>query len=210
MLKCNFYTENNFYVCEIKSQEIPLEVNSETFEGDHEENRCNDDVQHLDIWDSKITKIPCGLGEVFKNVTRLWIGFSNLREISKEDLKEFQNLTSFIVYKNQLEEIPKDLFEFNTKLKIILLRFNKIQRIESGLLDELQDLENFDVGHNEIELVPGDFFKFNKKLKKFSFKCNKIKFVGPELLDGLSDLTYVDFEGNPSVNISDYEIMKRI
>jgi hypothetical protein len=189
------------YRCKILNQEIPSEVNNETFEGDHFEHRLNVDVQVFHTWESNIEKFPEKLGEVFENLEHLEVRKSNWREISKENLKQFPKLEKLDLELNQIEKLPRDLFEFNEKLKIINLSSNKIRAINSGLLDKLPNLEEFFIYTNELEIIPGDLFKFNKNLKKISFQGNKIKFIGPELLDGLNELAFADFGANPCIDV---------
>lgn len=204
MIRCEFKvnSQTKLYTCEIRDEEIPSEVNSESFEGDHQGDLTNDDVKYVFIQFSRFTSFPKNLGAVFKNVTWLRIWYSNLREITKEDLKQFPNLKILNLLSNQIENIPKDLFEFNKKLKFIGLSSLKVQKIESSLLAGLPDLEEFSMNSNQLEFIPGDFFKFNRKIKKIYFQNNKLKFIGPELLDGLEEINYIAFNDNPCINMN--------
>lgn len=201
MVSCKFSTFGVSYFCEIEHQTFPSEISAETFEGVHEENRSNDDVEVLKISDSTIEKLPENLGDIFKNVENLWIwNNKNLREISMESMKKFPNLLEIHAFDIGIEKIERNLFSFNKNLKEIKLGY-KIKEIESGALDSLSELSKFEVGGNQIENIPGDLFKFNKKLKFIDFFNNKTKFIGPDLLDGLNELIWVDFQHNPTINI---------
>lgn len=119
MINCQFPNEPIYlneiitplYRCVIENQEIPSQVNSESFDGVHQGNRTNDDIKSLEIYSSSFEKFPNGLGDILKNVTYLRIYKSNLREISRENLKQFPELEEINFYESQLENLPKDLFD---------------------------------------------------------------------------------------------------
>lgn len=200
MVHCVF-SLGGLYECRVSSQQFPPVVSAATFEGNHKENKTNDDVEKLYIDCSRFNKIPDKLGEVFKNITNLWIMNADLREISMENLRQFPKLEFIDLSYNQLQSLPGDLFQFNRELKEIRFMHNKIQSIGPGLLHKLPELEIFYFGWNQIETLPEDFFKFNKKIKEISFWDNKLKFIGPKLLDRKPELTFVNFGRNPCIDL---------
>lgn len=199
MVKCNILNQNKYCV-KLLWEKIPSVVNADTFGIVHETERTNDDVEFIQIEESILTYFPNTFGEVFKNISCLYINNSNLIEVFKENFKQFPKLEILDLGYNKITDIPKDLFEFNGKLKVIKLNDNSIKRIESGLLDNLKDLEEFHFEMNDIEFVPGTFFKNNTELRIISLFGNKIKFIGPELLDGLVQLVEFDVKDNPCID----------
>lgn len=98
--------------------------------GTHENNKTNDDVKAVWITSSNVFYFPLGLGNLFKNLLSIGIQNSKLREISKEDLKEFPKLKRLDLFDNEIEIVDEDLFQYNPKLEDIGLNKNKISQID--------------------------------------------------------------------------------
>lgn len=178
MVKCFFKLHHSDYWCEIDSENLPMDVNQDTFQGEHWHSKCNSDVNSLRIENSQIEKIPNGIGKVFENLTQLEIFDSNLKSISKEDLKQFPRLEYLNVRENHLKELPGDLFEFNKNLEKVFFVDNKIKYIGVEILDKLQ---KFDYGSFRGNININTFVDKNdiQSMKKFQeillTKCQKPK-----------------------------------
>lgn len=132
------FTDRSCYTCSIQGKNLPYEVDELNFVSKHLKNLSFDDVKWLHISEGFTSKIPRNLGGVFKNLTKLNFYFSFLEEISKENMREFPNLESLVLSRNELRFLPGDLFECNKKLKRISFENNKILFIGPELLDGLE------------------------------------------------------------------------
>lgn len=102
--------------------------------GSHFQRRTNQDV--LAVWhktshETLLTCFPRGFSSAFPNL--LAVGFYNtkIKEISKENLKEFgDQLKYFRLAKSHLEKIDADLFYYNYKIQTIGLDHNRISIID--------------------------------------------------------------------------------
>ncbi|KAL7013134.1 hypothetical protein ACKWTF_015212 [Chironomus riparius] len=131
------------YHCIVKGQLIP-ENQELNFNGQHEEGNTNEDVTR----NSTVNKVPQGLKNVFPNMKILWIMNSKLKKISKDDLKEYKNLTELRCSVNELEYLPGDLFDDFKDLKWIAFNDNNLRVVEPNILDKLDNLIHVDFRNN--------------------------------------------------------------
>lgn len=97
------------------------------------------DVQGLWIQHSNVAYFPLGIENFFPNLVAISISNSNLKRITKEDLKPFPNLRYFSLWSNHLQTVEKDLFQYNPKLEVIILKENRISQIEPTVFDNFVD-----------------------------------------------------------------------
>jgi Leucine-rich repeat (LRR) protein len=100
--------------------------------GDHSPGKSNKDVKRI-YFHTTVNFIPRRLGDFFPKVTELEIFGRGLKEICREDLSQFRNLTTLWLKNNELKSLPDDLFEDTTKLNYILFADNKIESMSSKL-----------------------------------------------------------------------------
>lgn len=108
--------------------------------GIHEIGQSNDDVTFLNILQQKLTSVPEGIGNVFKNLDILCIKESSLTSISANDLRQFPSLVHLNLYRNQLTSIDGDLFAYTPQLEQVNFDRNKILHIGQGLVTNLNNL----------------------------------------------------------------------
>lgn len=157
--------------CVITDQEIPPEVNESTFDIGAKK---RDKVHELQIQYSTFTKFPDEIGNYFKNVTFLLITSSNLKEISKENLRSFPKLYYLCLMGSSIEFLPGDLFEYNEEISQIKLNNNKIKYIAPDLLDNIINLTRFEIMSN-----PTIHNRYDK--------CSGIKMYGSLTLQEMKD-----------------------
>jgi len=100
----------------------------------------NDAVVILSIQDQTFNYFPTGIELIFKKLTRVTIGFSQLKRITQADLKPFTELKGLWILSNEIEILEKNLFKLNTKLTAISFSKNKLQYIDSEVFEPLTNL----------------------------------------------------------------------
>lgn len=145
-LQCTFESYNNYYRCRIEN--YILNTNGFKLTGEHSVGKTDNDVDFVEFYDCNIGKVPQGLTRLFKNLKSLKIYESNLKEISSNDLIEYENLEILSFIKNELEFLPNDLFKNFKNLKSISFKENHLKIIGHEILDELDKLEIVDLRKN--------------------------------------------------------------
>jgi hypothetical protein len=106
---------------------------------------------------------PKNLTNFFKNLEIVQIHNSNIKTITKDDLKQF-----------------------NGKLKALQLQGNEIEVIESSLFDDNKNLEMFWVYNNKIKLVEEGAFNGLANLNCLLFSLNPCTDYKDDAEDSLS------------------------
>jgi hypothetical protein len=139
------------YFCEVQNDPVTTSKDSRDItgvRGTHLSGKTNDDVIRFDIISNTVNYFPRGITKYFKNIRIVEIGHANLKEITKEDLKEFgDKLKKLYLLNNQIEVIEADLFIYNKNLEDISMT-NKIKHIENGAFDHLKNLNTLYLGDN--------------------------------------------------------------
>ena len=151
-LHCIFYSQNfdasyNCYRCLITNREIPVNKKLKLI-GQHENNKTNENVTHVEFNNCKVKKIPQDLMKTFSNLKVLNILNSELRTICKEDLIGYENVERLICDFNEIEYLPGNLFEDFQNLELISFRGNELKIIEPNILDSLQNLQHVNIRDN--------------------------------------------------------------
>jgi BTB/POZ domain len=107
----------------------------------HLAKKTNDDVQAIAIIDSKLSKIPSQLSQLFKNVKILCIKQCTIDEISQYDLATFENLTELWMPNNRLTYLPENLFDSNRCIERMSFSSNRIKLIGAKVLEPLKHLK---------------------------------------------------------------------
>lgn len=119
--------------------------------------------------------IPKGLTNFFPNLKDIEIFDANMKEISKDDLKEFgSNLEKLWLWYMKITHISHDLFEYNPYLKEIVLWANEIQTIEYGAFDNLFNLVTLDLDENICisEYVYNDYYGLRNFIQRVYERCS--------------------------------------
>ncbi|KAG5680958.1 hypothetical protein PVAND_010433 [Polypedilum vanderplanki] len=141
-LQCDFKTDSNeiLYSCFVQNNQI-LKMNIDEIEGDHIESKSDNDVKGFLITSNvNITAFP-RVGGFFKNLKLINITQTNLNQTTKRDLKDYKELKSLYLDKNQIQVIEPELFIFNPKLENLSLMDNKITYIDPFVFKNLKSLK---------------------------------------------------------------------
>ncbi|KAG5667095.1 hypothetical protein PVAND_015094 [Polypedilum vanderplanki] len=98
---------------------------------------------------SVVNFVPTGIEKLFLNLKHFRIGDTYLKEVTKNDLEPFKELTALSFFYNNIEFIEKDLFIHNPHLEFIWLEKNKIKQIWPSVFDHLKSLKNLCLLNNK-------------------------------------------------------------
>jgi hypothetical protein len=105
----------------------------------------NDEIEGLSMWHQIVHYVPKFTVKIRKRLHIIQIYGCGLKELTKEDLKQFPQLRHLFLDKNDLEWLKSDVFVFNPKLEeISFLDNEKLKFIGANLLDSLPKLWNAD------------------------------------------------------------------
>jgi len=87
--------------------------------------------------------LPSGLGNFFPNLLSLEFNSAQLKEITKNDLRQFPKLQYFVIMSNQIEQLEKDLFMYNPEITTIRIQNNaQLKRIHPEITLPLKKLSS--------------------------------------------------------------------
>lgn len=137
----------------------------------------NDDVKILEIDDASLMTIfPSNLENVFKNLEKIDVQNSNLKQITREDLKVFPNLKYLNLQNNQIESINENTFEFNPEIEKITLIDSKLTYIDAKTFNNLKKLETLEIKSQNCEFNADDADSVKEAVKKIEEgSCQKDK-----------------------------------
>jgi len=169
-VRCAYETVINNYCCYVGGYQIPANVELK-FVGNHKEGKTDNDVKCIHFSICNITNVPQGLTKQFPNleILKIYGSGGNLKNVSRSDLIEYNNLKEIKLSSNNIEFLPGDLFEGFENLERIFLHNNNLQIVEPNILDGLENLKNIDLsGFLEYgeENVQSTVLYSNPNLKK--------------------------------------------
>lgn len=182
-LRSKFFTciNSGKYVCKVAASMIEPGTRIESFNGNHEEGKSNNDVQYLIFGHTTVHYILRGIEEIFPRLVRLIIYNCGLKSIKRQDLHGLEQLELLQLTRNALKSLPVDLFVGLTKLHEIDFARNQVQFMSSKLLEPIEDngLENVDLRSN----AKIDYF-YHKNLlgslkdlmEEIDRKCSPVEF----------------------------------
>lgn len=151
VIDCSYNANPNYY-CDTQNTHVTISKECREIagiRGFHSIGKTNDDVQTIYYQSKTVTYFPRGITKYFKNIDHVHLHTTNLKEITKEDLKEFgEKLKIIKLYSVQIEIIEADLFTYNKNLELIYLKSNKIKHIANGVFDHLDKLSELYLAGN--------------------------------------------------------------
>jgi len=84
----------------------------------------NSQVRAININGVVLNYLPSGFDNYFTNILGLEIVYTPLKEITKNDLKQFPKIQYFTIYDTQIEYLEKDLFMHNPEITTIRIERN--------------------------------------------------------------------------------------
>lgn len=139
---------NNIYTCKVENITI-LENSELKFVGDHQNGKYKEEIRGIIFQNCSITKIPQGLTKSFPFLRFLRIFDSKLKQVERDDLKEYSKIIFLSFYSNEIEYLPGDLLTDMVNLEVILFYDNQLEIIEPNLLNGLDKLRYVDFRNND-------------------------------------------------------------
>lgn len=152
LLECQYGKARYGYICDAQN---PISITSKNdreiskVKGEHKREKNDNDVTVFTSFGNTINFFPRCLTKFFKNINYIRISNANLTEISKEDLKDFnENLKTLKLSYNQIEAIDGDLFEYNPNLGEIDFNMNKIVQIDTRAFSGIKNIKLLELSAN--------------------------------------------------------------
>lgn len=159
-IPCEFIKTKFFYVCIVKDQPI-LTNKTLGFNGQHQPNKTNLNIEGVYFINCKLTKVPQGITKMFPNLHMLLIRNTNLSKISRTDLFEYRNFKIFLFTGNEIEFLCENLFADCKNLTTISFCGNSLKVVLPTILDGLKNLKFVDFSGNPCYM--GCYSKFPGK-----------------------------------------------
>lgn len=145
VFECEFKTSGwtfieDAYTCAPTVAHTGSEETLDDVKGEHEKGKSNFDVEYLNLYNQRLSRIPKNIEIFFPNLKGIEWHNSNLTEVHAEDLQPFPDLLVFAAFYNKLESVDGDLFKHNPKLQRVYFHSEKIQSVGDGLLSNLNEL----------------------------------------------------------------------
>jgi hypothetical protein len=146
----------------------------------------NDEIKGLGMYKKIVHYIPKFTEKIAKRLRILFIIGCGLKEVRKEDFKQFPQLKRLILDDNDLEWLENDLFAFNAELSVISFFGNeKLKYIGANLFDSLSKLRDASFeSAGCIEFKADDSEKLEELKTKLNTECKdeatKLKMLGEQ------------------------------
>jgi len=131
------------YTCFVRFVVYNGDDNDTTVENvthNHLSDYSNDQIEGLYFYQHYMPSLSKGISRFFPNLKFLDVDSSELKTISKDDLKPFTNLMYLVLFNNHLVSLDGDLFVENPRIELINFSVNQIKNVGAGLLDPLTKL----------------------------------------------------------------------
>lgn len=127
----------------------------------------------LNITNSKMSRIPREILDVFTKIEYLGIYGTGLSQLSSTELKHFKQLKYLVAPYNQIDRIDSNFFIKSSKLEHIDLSWNHINDISVNSIVKLVNLHSFDLRGNDCINIDYNFnfFKRFSTILKIMWTC---------------------------------------
>lgn len=225
-INCNFRFIFDTYTCDLAGIVIPDNENVNIIIGGIHNPGMNNNLVGDVILTSSITPfIITQMFTTFPQLTRVWIGQSELQRIQPNAFANAGNLRDLVITGNYLlHVVPENAFTGATNLRTLDLWDNNIENIHeaafTGLsflgwlaLDSnqisqlhvnvfrpLTSIANLEISDNRIESIDGRLFETNSQLIDLRIARNGLNAIGRNFLEGLANLWNLVLTGNRCID----------
>jgi Leucine-rich repeat (LRR) protein len=182
-LDCSYFNDIDFvYGCKVQNSVLITSKTNRDVSGigdTFEIGKSDKDVKYFEAIGITVNFFPRGITKFFKNIDNVWVNSAELKEISKDDLKQFgEKLKVLNLFSNEIEVIEGDLFEFSPNLESINFSYNKIFHIDSGAFDGLKYLEDFHLGGNRCtSAVDTSNSHYSEAIREAEKSCKNFNYI---------------------------------
>lgn len=178
-----------------------LNVNS--FTGHHSNGYSSQNVSEVWFWTGALDYIPEGIGKLFPNLLKFWVGYTDrnlgLKLLRRRNFKNMMHLIYLDVKHNNVAKMEENTLWDLPKLESIVLTHNKLKTISQQQFSRNTVLKFVEMSSNYIESLSQDLFKRNPRLKRVSFANNRLKSIYPDFT-GLKSLKHLNLLDNICIN----------
>lgn len=177
----------DFYTCLVQETGV-LFPNERivSIDGRHRLNYTNNRVDSIFV--QKTSFFLRGFSAFFLNIIRYEVTGTTVKEISREDFKEFKKLKALELTGNQITEIPGDAFLDLKKLEFIDLRSNQLIALPDNLLFNQPFLRELILGYNKLQSLSWTMVEKNTQLSRIFINQNDLKMISPNLITKFHNL----------------------
>lgn len=188
--ECEFY-EDLFYDYTCKVFPSSSEIDSQ-----HEHGRNDNDVHRIRYIGtlnqvSQLNQSNFPFCKRFKNLDKIHID-QNIDLIIENLLSHCKNLKKLTVQTTKLKEIQENLFLENSKLKILNLNENELSFLPENVFISQTILEILNLSANKIRILSTNIFKSLERLKILNLARNKISNLNQNVFKFLINLEKLD------------------
>lgn len=192
---------SRFYGCFLDNMYITSVNNQVTsFTGSHKDGKTDEDVTLLQFRNGTVHYLPDGIGNIFKNLTRVEIlpGLKTKR-IRRSNFKNLDHVVRLDIYDTDIETIEEDWFWDLHELKVVKFFYHNSRKFEETSQRSVvnnHQLRRFNRDGNQLEFIPINLLKNNLLLEEAWLSYNNLKVIYEETFVNNHNLKVVNIEGN--------------
>lgn len=174
------------YECIFSYPQFTNENDITYINGTHLQGFTDDDVTTVRVVrDSNLPAVPTIFCRQFRNLISLALSRNNLHTLTVNSFSSCIHLEFLLLTQNAIKEIPANVFERNIELKELFFSYSYVARIEDYAFRNLAKLELLELHNNEIQQITPNTFSGLSNLRELTLFSNLI----PELpLNSFRDL----------------------
>lgn len=146
---CEYFFDGFSYKCYIARQNFSNNSRIKSFNGHHQAAHNNANVSVVIFEECEMFEFPKNLHTFFPHLTIIQVIDCPVKEISREDLRNYPGLLYLGVIGTNIEYLPGDLFHYTPKLEIVDFSRNRIKQIGGLLLEPLVQVKAVNFRGNE-------------------------------------------------------------
>ena len=147
----------------------------------------------LDLSHNMLTKVPNLSTEDFPDLTNLWLGFNNIRTITRADLRGMSFIRQLILKDNLIEEIEYDAFAECPNITVLDMDGSRLSTLPD--LKYMPQMRNFHLNRGRLTELPADLCKSHRYLTILEVEENFLKSL-PTFSACIPGLTIGEFAHN--------------
>lgn len=228
-LNCEFEDYFGDYLCVLFNITVVDPTQTVVFAGEHLENRSNDDVTEVFIYESNTPFVIQEIFSTFPNIIGLDIYLANLQSI---EIPDTVSLEWIDIVGNNIRNIANGTFRSQPGLSFLYLTFNQIETIEENAFEGLSQVQYLELVLNDlVDLEPqtfsaltdvrvvdlelnylarvGDLFSENRNIRNLYLEYNEITEIHPRFVANLRDsLNVLYLNANHCINAGFFDILR--
>ncbi|KAG5666386.1 hypothetical protein PVAND_014415 [Polypedilum vanderplanki] len=204
IIECEYVDDGIFgYVCEMKINNPRGSDDFERIEGTHIEGFTDSDVFRVEAYQQISTLVPAIICIQFINLRQLYLGASNIKNISSTAFENCLNLEYLNLELNLIQQIPSNLFINSPHLVYLSFLFNEITLISPNAFENTI-IEDLKLDDNQLTAIDLNWFNgITETLQFLTISENLITELSENQFSSLIKLRELDLGRNSLVMISD-------